>query len=113
MSVNVINMNNKAHMDHMRAGVGASDIYVRVDRKTIFGNPYMIGRNGTRDEVVEKYRRYMHSKYAEGGEYQRKMNSLAVLVARRTVHLACWCVPENCHGREILRFVLELNRLES
>jgi len=107
MAVNVINMANKKHMV-----AGGNDIYVRIDRKTIFGNPYMIGRDGTREEVVKRYRQYMHDKYNEGGEYMRKMNSLAVLVANRTVHLACWCVPEDCHGREILRFVLELNRVK-
>jgi len=102
MSVNVINLHDKRWKN-------PGGITVRIDRKTIFGNPFVIGQDGTRDDVVRKYRQHMYDEYAENPEYQRKMNSLAVLVKCRTVHLACWCVPEACHGDEIVKFVLHLN----
>ena len=112
MAVNLINRRRRRYeWKDLRGRVGNS-ITVRIDRKTIFGNPFVIGRDGTRDEVIRKFTKHMHDEYAAGGEYQRKMNSLATLVKCRNVHLACWCSPEACHGSEMVRFLLHLNSVE-
>jgi hypothetical protein len=55
-------------------------------------NPYKIGRDGTRDEVIAKYERYLH----ESG----LINDIHEL---RWKYLACWCKPEPCHGDVLLR----------
>ncbi len=63
---------------------------VRVDRRTRFGNPFVIGRHGTREQVVARYR---------AGEL-----SLAELAALAHKPLACWCWPTRpCHAEVLAR----------
>jgi hypothetical protein len=77
-----------------RAGPGGWDIYIgRANRRyglrtSPWANPYRIGQDGTRDEVIEKYRRYLLNNAA----------LLARLPELRGKRLACWCAPEACHG---------------
>ena len=37
------------------------DVYIR--RPSKWGNPFSIGVDGTREEVIEKYRKYLSSRY--------------------------------------------------
>jgi hypothetical protein len=55
-------------------------------------NPYKIGRDGTREEVIVKFERYLH----ESG----LINDIHEL---RWKYLACWCKPQACHGDVLLR----------
>lgn len=61
------------------------DVYV--GRPSKWGNPYIIGRDGTRADVIEKYRSSLtdDQKRAIKRELQGKV-------------LGCWCKPEACHG---------------
>lgn len=52
------------------------------------GNPFEIGKDGDRKEVIEKYRQYILNK-------PELMNSLHELKGKV---LACWCKPLPCHG---------------
>ncbi len=61
---------------------------VRIDRATKWGNPFVIGRDGDRAEVIAKYREWI----AEQPEL------LAALPELRGKRLGCWCAPEPCHG---------------
>lgn len=61
---------------------------VRIDRKTKWGNPFVIGRDGTREDVIHKF--------AEWIKYQPVLiESLYELKGKR---LGCWCHPSACHG---------------
>lgn len=62
------------------------DVYI--GRPTKWGNPFKIGDNGTREEVIEKYRKYILS---------NKLLMLDVHTLKDKV-LGCWCKPEACHG---------------
>ena len=70
------------------------DVYIgRRDRWGKFeaspwANPYRIGPDGTRAEVVEKYRPYIAG----------RPDLLARLGELKGKRLACWCAPEACHG---------------
>ena len=59
-----------------------------------FANPYRIGRDGTREEVIEKYRRWL----AKQPDLLQRLHELH---GRR---LACWCAPEPCHGDVLVAF---------
>ena len=48
----------------------------------------MIGRDGTRDEVIAKYRAWI----------ARQPSLMAALGELRGKHLVCWCAPERCHA---------------
>lgn len=66
---------------------------VYIGRGSKYGNPYVIDRDGTREEVVEKYRKYIEG-YPE----------LIALVKRnlRGKNLVCYCAPKSCHGDILL-----------
>jgi hypothetical protein len=65
---------------------GAYDIYI--GRPGKWGNPFVIGKDGTREEVIEKYRAWLLSR-------EDLMGSLPELQGKT---LGCWCKPEACHG---------------
>lgn len=55
-------------------------------------NPFAIGRDGTRDEVIAKYRVWIAQQPA----------LLAALRELRGKPLVCWCAPERCHAEVLL-----------
>lgn len=61
---------------------------VYVGRPTKWGNPFVIGRDGDRDEVIERYRRWLLGS-------AELMSQLDELKGR---DLVCWCAPESCHA---------------
>ena len=72
---------------------------VRCDRFSIFGNPYRIGKDGTRDEVIEKYGPYFYSRLTNP-EFRARV------LALKGKRLGCWCVPEyQCHLEWIVDFL--------
>ena len=62
------------------------DVYI--GRGSKWGNPYVIGRDGTREEVIIKYCDYIAS----------KPELLAAVAELRGKVLGCWCAPKTCHG---------------
>ena len=70
---------------------------VRIDRRTRWGNPYRVGKDGTREEVIEKYRQHLW-RCVKG--HKVKLKDLAALHGKT---LACWCAPEPCHGEVLER----------
>ena len=65
---------------------------VYIGRGSIWGNPYVIGRDGTRDDVCNKYEIYLLTRI-ENGEIS--LNQLADLAGK---NLVCFCAPLRCHG---------------
>ena len=59
---------------------------------SIWANPFKIGRDGDRDQVLFKFREYIINKL-ENDELLR--NELKTLKGKT---LGCWCHPEKCHG---------------
>ena len=57
-------------------------------KASIWGNPFVIGKDGTRDEVMVKYREWLLG----NPELLKKLPELKGKV------LGCWCAPEACHG---------------
>lgn len=76
---------------------GATGIYV--GRPSPLGNPFHIGRDGTRDQVVSKYQQWLHAQLSDllspaAQEFARICKS-----ARQSdVTLVCWCAPLLCHA---------------
>ena len=67
---------------------------VRVDRSTEWGNPYRIGRDGTRAEVIAKFEERLIN---DEGMRSR-------LPELRGKHLACHCAPLPCHAEVLLKY---------
>lgn len=74
---------------------GNYDIYI--GRPSKWENPFKIGKDGTRKDVIEKYRKYILST-------PELLDSLDELNDKI---LGCWCKPKPCHG-DVLVELLEL-----
>ena len=75
---------------HLRGSV-ANTVYI--GRPSIWGNPFVIGKDGTRDEVVAKYAAWV----AQQPNLMRRLPEL------RGRHLLCFCAPARCHGDVLLK----------
>lgn len=64
-----------------------------------FGNPFQIGIDGTREEVIEKFRVYFYDRVANDQEFNRR------LMALEGKTLGCFCKPATCHGDIIAEYV--------
>jgi len=67
---------------------------VYVGRPSKWGNPYEIGKDGTRAEVIAKYEELLRSS-------PRMMKEVKDELAGRD--LICWCHPSPCHAEVLLR----------
>jgi len=97
----------EAHIDQLRAGhtlvVNLRDpitlvleergLVTRIDRNTIWGNPFVTPDDGSRSAVIAAYRDYY---------LPNKPSLLKRIGELRGRALACWCNPQECHG-DVLR----------
>jgi hypothetical protein len=66
---------------------------VYIGRPTKWGNPFVIGRDGTREDVISKYENWVVTQ-------PQLMSALHEL---RGKDLVCFCAPQACHGDVLLR----------
>ncbi len=78
---------------HKRDAYKFNDV-VYVGRPTKWGNPFVIGKDGTRKEVIAKYRAYVQANPQLLAAVKRELKG-------RT--LSCWCKPKACHGDVLLQ----------
>jgi hypothetical protein len=62
---------------------------VYIGRGSPWGNPFIVGQHGTRDEVCDRFA-------------EEILPTLDVSPLRGK-HLICFCKPKRCHGDAILR----------
>lgn len=70
---------------------------VLIARPSKWGNPFAIGKDGTRKEVIEKYEQWIRSQ-------PDLMNELLELDHKV---LGCWCKPNACHGDVLVKLIEE------
>ncbi len=71
------------------------DVYI--GRPSKWGNPFEIGRDGTRAQVIARYERWLLEQPA----------LLAELGSLAGKTLGCWCAPKRCHGEVLARLAAE------
>ena len=81
---------------------------ILIMRGTPFGNPFVIGKDGTREEVVEKYRSYLTNKIIMDDEFLFQFKELY----NSGKDLICCCSPLPCHGDIILDVMKLLDGLD-
>ena len=69
------------------------DVYI--GRPSKWGNPFEIGKDGTRKDVLKKYKNYILSNID-------LYNSLYELKGKV---LGCWCKPLGCHGDVLVELI--------
>ena len=63
--------------------------------ESIWHNPFHIGKDGTRAEVIAKYRVYILG----------RPDLLALLHTLKGKVLGCWCSPDSCHGDVLVELI--------
>lgn len=67
-----------------------------IGRGSLFGNPFIIGKDGDRDEVCNSYRDYY---------LPHKPSIFGTLHSLKGAVLVCHCYPERCHGESIMDLI--------
>ena len=67
---------------------------VYIGRPSKFGNPFVLGKDGSRERVIEKYERFLLSRPDLVEAAKRELKGK---------NLICWCAPYACHGDILLR----------
>jgi hypothetical protein len=73
------------------------DVYI--GRGSKWGNPFVIGKDGTREEVIDKYRVWIMSQPPLLNEIQELKGKV----------LGCFCKPKACHGDVIVELLEKSN----
>ena len=77
-----------------------------IGRGSVLGNPFIIGKDGDREEVIRKYKNYIWNCLRVVKELERLAS-----IDHKYV-LGCHCKPKACHGDVIIKAVEYLNREE-
>ena len=76
---------------------------VYIGRGSRWGNPFVIGKDGNREEVIAMYRDWAWSqvyalKNVDNGDWLRQL---------RDKDLVCFCAPLACHGDVLIEMIEE------
>jgi hypothetical protein len=71
------------------------DVYI--GRPSKWGNPFEIGKDGNREEVIRKYKEWIKT----------QIHLLSSLNELKYKTLGCWCSPLPCHGDILVKLVEE------
>ena len=66
---------------------------VYIGRGSPFGNPFVIGKDGTRDDVCDKFAAMLAADEALKAKVVRELKGR---------DLVCFCAPHRCHGDALL-----------
>lgn len=80
--------------DNLIRWAESAGLYVRIDRKTPWGNPFELPADGDRDTVIRNYAEHY---------LPHKPSLLSKLDTLAGKALGCWCAPEPCHGDALKR----------
>jgi hypothetical protein len=73
------------------------DVYI--GRPSKWGNPFSIGKDGSRDEVIAKYEAWILT----------QPDLLSQLHELKGRVLGCWCAPKSCHGSVLVKLAEEVD----
>ena len=76
------------------------DVYI--GRPSPWGNPWVIGKDGTRDFVIDTYKMYFDQRIANDYYFRRDILKL------KNKRLGCFCKPFRCHGDIIVDYLNNL-----
>jgi hypothetical protein len=78
------------------------------------GNPFVMGKDGTRQECCAKYRKWLWEKlnsYQPGAVLSPELAELVQLCINKP-NLVCWCAPQACHGDVLCKAIAWLTEGE-
>lgn len=75
--------------------------YVYIGRPSKWGNPFIIGQDGTREQVIQKYKDWITT--GAGKHLLSRLNEL------KGKQLGCYCKPLPCHGDVLVELISSLD----
>ena len=91
-------MDNPDHIYIGRRGIVFIDNKRFPEKDSIWANPFKIGKDGSREEILDLYRDYIETKI-EKESLGDDLKSLKGKV------LGCWCSPQPCHGDILIELI--------
>lgn len=67
-----------------------------------FGNPFKLYKDGTRNEVIDKFKKYFHNRLEKDQTFKKKVLEL------KGLRLGCFCHPRRCHAHVIATYLNSL-----
>lgn len=108
-------------INNMHYGRPSKKIDVRVDRKSILGNPYKMKNESQRDKVCDMYEVYFNAlvnnnqvwmndhniTQAFRDNFIRELGRISLILEQHgQLNLWCWCCPKRCHSETIKKYLL-------
>jgi len=91
---------------HGKAKPGVHRVYV--GRPTALGNPFTIGKDGSREEVIEKYQKWLGTQlYRPTKACDQFITLVEYMMTECYMELECSCAPQACHADIIREAVFE------
>lgn len=86
----------------------ARSTFIPIDRRSIFGNPYVMYKEDDRKTVILMYKNYFYKRIKEDSDFRNAVHKLKGKI------LICWCRPDEgflgrllCHGQIIIAYLEE------
>ena len=86
----IVNINKPSSLDNL----------IIVDRGSKWGNPFVMGPDGTRDDVCDLFEKYAEWRLTIQPNWLKDL---------RGKDLGCHCAPKRCHAETLLRLANEKN----
>ncbi len=93
----IINLKHEPKLREAFEYAHVVDNTVLIDRRTKWRNPFRLGADGDREQVIARYRVHLWERIRAG---EVPLEELAELDG---CWLACWCEPLPCHGDVLAR----------
>lgn len=99
MNITILNKHHKPQIDNNTFYIG---------RGSPLGNPFEINKHGTREEVIELYKKYLELQIQQNNiKICNELNKIAnVYLTGNEVKLLCFCSPNKCHGEIIANTII-------
>ena len=94
----------------LRRGYKPTSTSILIDRRTIFGNPFVLYNESDREKVCSEHQHWLdmwldYHQEINIGKYSNKevIENLHLL---KNKDLLCWCAPKQCHGDYLLKLMM-------
>ncbi|MDR1982931.1 MAG: DUF4326 domain-containing protein [Holosporaceae bacterium] len=94
-------------INNLRNVYPVNEFDVRVDRKTVFGNPFHMTTESQRNCICDQYEEYFQSRVENNVAFRQAIDELIYLYKKHGIlNLFCWCYPKRCHAETIRAYIL-------
>lgn len=74
-----------------------------IGRGSLYGNPFVVGTDGTRLQVIKKYIDYVEQDISLKNKF---------ILSLKGKNLVCFCAPKACHGDYLIKICNDFDEIE-